>query len=108
MVTLVDQDEATNAYEVLGVREGASQAEVDAAYRRLSVRVHAAMQGGAPGAEARLAELTRAFESIPRTAPALRSASKPEPPAVPADTRAVALVSAIVTAAGIVAWLVLR
>jgi DnaJ-class molecular chaperone len=109
IVTLVDPDEATTAYEVLGVREGASQGEVEAAYRRLSVRVHAAMQRGAPGAEERLAEITRAFESIPRTEPALRATSSHVAPSeAPSDTRAVAIVSAILGAVGLVAWLLMR
>ena len=64
-------DDRRTAYEVLEVRDNASQAVVDAAFRALAAVYHPDKNGSA-GAERRMAELNRAYALV-RTA-ALREA----------------------------------
>ena len=64
-------DDRRTAYEVLEVRDSASQAVVDAAFRALAAVYHPDKNGSA-GAERRMAELNRAYALV-RTA-ALREA----------------------------------
>lgn len=56
-------DEGRTAYEVLEVRDNASQAVIDAAYRALAGQFHPD-RNAAPAAERRMAELNRAYALI--------------------------------------------
>jgi len=64
-------------YLVLGLRPGASQAEIKAAYRRLVLENHPDRQGGTPAAAARFREIVAAYKAV------LRRRQEPEASAMP-------------------------
>lgn len=74
-------------HDVLGVRRGASHAEIRRAYRSLARKLHPDA-GGSTGDAARLAEVTEAWRALTNPKPggtreARRPASEPEQPAPP-------------------------
>jgi molecular chaperone DnaJ len=73
-------------YAVLGVPRGAGGADIRRAYRRLARRYHPGINPGDPEAQARFAEITRAFETLndPERRRAYDAGAAPEstPPAL--------------------------
>lgn len=51
-------------YARLGLRRGASLAQVKTAYRRLALELHPDRTGDDPGSAARFAEVTRAYRAV--------------------------------------------
>ena len=72
-----------SAYSALGLRAGATRAQVDEAYRRLIKRYHPDMPEGDPG---RAAEINRAYAQLRRQGAAV-SVRPPRRPPVPVSSR---------------------
>jgi molecular chaperone DnaJ len=72
-------------YAVLGVPRGAGDADIRRAYRRLARRYHPGINPGDAEAQARFAEISRAFETLndPERRRAYDAGASPEPPAAP-------------------------